>query len=197
MAIGFVWGLLNGDYGTALGVGVFFELFWLDQIPAGTYIPPNSVFSCFLALSVVDFFSLHTPGQVVFPILMSLPLALLGSKLEFFQRRWQDGGYNTLLHWARLPERRRNPNQPERLVLFSLLQQMGLQFALYTVCVLALVGILLFVFLEMEPFTLTEGMRWPHLWFPAALGGVLALRVKRSYVILAGGVFALALFNTL
>lgn len=197
LAVGVLWGLLTGEYETALAVGIFFELFWLDQIPAGTYIPPHSLLSTFLALSLVDSFEMTQPGEIVYPILLSLPMGLMGAKLEYLQRRWQDGSYNNLLHWARMPVRRRNPDHPKRLLRLSILQQLAVFFALFTVSVLALAGVLVFLQSFEEPFLLTERLRWPHLWFLAALGGLLALRVKRSYVIVACSVLVLAVFNTL
>ena len=197
LAVGLLWGVVTGEYETAISVGIFFELFWLDQIPAGTYIPPHSLCSTFLALSLMDSFKMTQPGEIVYPILLSLPMGLVGGKLEYLQRRWQDGSYNNLLHWARMPVRRRNPDHPKRLVRLSLLLQLAVHFAFFTVSVLALAGVLAFLGMYEEPFALTADLRWPHLWFLAALGALLALRVKRSYVIVACSVLILAVFNTL
>lgn len=178
-------------------MGIFFELFWLDQIPAGTYIPPHTVLSAFLVLSLIYYFEMTTPAEIVYPILLSLPMALLGAKIEYFQRRWQDGGYNNLLHWARMPARRRNPDHPKRLVRFSVLQQLCMQFGFFIVAVLALAGALILLQSYEEPAALASGLRWPHLWFVAAIGGLLALRMRRSYAILLCSLLGVALFNTL
>lgn len=192
-----LWGLVTGNHETALAVGIFFELFWLDQIPAGTYIPPNMAICVFLSLSLADYFSMQTPGELVYAIVLTMPMALLGAKLEYFQRRWQDASYNNLLHWARMPIRRRNPDHPKRLVRISLLQQLSMNYGFFIVAVLALAGVLTFLRSFPEPAALTSGLRWPQLWFLAALGGLLALRMKRSYAIVACSVLALALFNAL
>ncbi len=193
--VGLLWGFLFGDYQTSLGVGIFFELFWLDQIPAGTYIPPNTVLSTFLTLSLVQYFSLISPSAIMLPLALSVPLALMGAKIEYYQRRWQDSGYNTLLQWARIPVPRRNPHQPERLVMLSLLQQLCLNFALFTVGLLVLIGLLTIFPLHSLLYIGGLKLTWPHLWLMAALGGLLALRVKRSYAILSYCVVLLVLLG--
>lgn len=197
LAVGLIWGACTGDFSTPVAVGVFFELFWLDQIPAGTYIPPNSVLSTFLCLSLCEYFKLSQPGEIVYPLVLTMPMAVLGAKLEYQQRRWQDGGYNSLLHWSRMPGHRRHPHKPERLVLFSLVQLVALNLALFTLGLLAILGILLLLGLDDKAAMLDLPLGWAHLWFLAAIGGLLALRVKRSYIIVACGVVLLALISIL
>ncbi len=193
LAVGLLWGLLTGHYQLGLGVGLFFELFWLDQIPAGTYIPPNTVFSTLLTLGLADYFLLLQPSELLLPLALSLPMALVGARLEYLQRRWQDAGYNSLLHWMRLADGRRNPRHPERLILTSVLQQLALNLAVFTVGILVLIEVVAVMRPMVGAYLRSFPITWPHLWFVAALGGILALRLNRSYKILACGVVLLTL----
>ncbi len=192
---GLLWGLLTGDMHTALGIALFFELYWLDQIPVGTYIPPNSLLSTLLALSLAQYFNLSDPGLVVYPLVCAIPVALVASRFEYFQRRWQDAGHNSLLHWQRSSGRLAHSLVPERLVFISLVQQFMMQFALFILGMLCLLALLSFLQTPDVRETLTLPLRWTHIWFLAALGGVLALRTKHSYGILALGVGAVALLS--
>jgi PTS system mannose-specific IIC component len=38
------------------------------------------------------------------------------------------------------------------------------------------------------------GVTWAHLWVAASLGGLMALRLKRAYIILGAGIFLFALY---
>lgn len=190
---GLLWGLVTGDMSTALGIALFFELFWLDQIPVGTYIPPNSLLSMFLALSLAQYFHLDTPGLLVYPLVCAIPMALVASRLEYLQRRWQDAGHNSLLHWQRASGKLEHSLQPERLVLVSLLQQFMMYFALFILGLLSLLALLHFLQAPEVRKMLTLPLSWMHIWFLAAIGGVLALRTKQSYGILALGVGLVAL----
>ncbi len=192
---GLLWGAVTGDLHTTLGIAVFFELFWLDQIPAGTYIPPNSLLSTLLSFSLVQFFDLRDPGLIVYPLALSVPFALFGSKIEYFQRRWQDAGHSSLLRWQRRSGWNVSNRKPERLLYTSLVQQFVMNFTLFILGQLFLLGVLYFLMSPDVRKAIVLPISWPHLWFVAALGGMLALRTKRSYSILAAGVGLLTLVS--
>lgn len=186
LAVGFVWALVSGDWETSLGVALFYELFWLDLFPAGTFVPPQSVASTVMALSLISYFGLSGPSEYALPLLCSLPMGLLGVRLELFQRRWQDAGYNSLLHWARKTGSRHTARHaPGRLVGISLLQLFALYFITFCLGLLALIAVM--TFLQAQQTVLGAGMalQWGHLWFVGALGGVLSLRIRKSYVTFA------------
>lgn len=63
------------------------------------------------------------------------------------------------------------------------------------------VAILILKFLFQAVFTLYPGLlasvdvKWTHLWVAATLGGLMALRLKRAYVVLATGICLFVLFT--
>lgn len=125
-------------------------------------------------------------------ILASMPLAWLGSKLEMWLRDQERAGYNKLLHWVRHPG---NSIGPGMLIL----QSLGRTFFISWVAFLLTVLVLMFLFdtlFTLYPSVLTSvDVRWSHLWGAATLGGVMALRLKRAYAVLATGVVLFVLFT--
>ncbi len=183
LTAGFLWGAITGDWATSLGVAVFFELFWLDLFHVGTYIPPNSLLGVYLVLGITQYFHLSTPGQILLPLALSLPMALVGARLEAVHRVWQDAGYNALLNWTRRGVTKMAVT-PGKLLVNSLAITMGSQFALFTLGVLA-VAAFTHAAQQLPEFSqLGSTIVWGHLWFAAAVGGLLALRIKKSYAVL-------------
>ena len=121
----------------------------------------------------------------------------LGARLEYFHRRWQNNAYNGLLQWARRSREQesRNDRQLQAIVVRSLLQNAVLSFAFFAT-VISLVWLVLSLAGAPRSFAaLNAPVGWAHLWFCAALGGVLALRVKRAYVTLGTGVLLAAVLG--
>lgn len=180
-----------------LGIGVFYELFWLDLFPAGTYIPPNGLFSTFMALSLVEYYGFTRPGDVIIPIMLGIPFALFGAGFEFIQRRRQDRNYNAVLIWARQPENNRVGFLPEKLVFSSVTQLFIGNMLLFLAGYYLLIIILNFIN-TMSVFPPTApAPKWGHLWLTAGIGAVLSLRVKYAYSIFLIGAGAVVLFLAL
>lgn len=192
--LGLIWGLVFGHCEQSLGVAVFFELFWLDHFPAGTVIPPNTTLSTLVALCLARYFRLEGPQELFAPVVFCVPLAFFGARLELMQRRIQDRGYNQLVRWSRRPDHHA-ARGPERLILTSLAQTAALNAAAFALFFCSLVW--LFSYLppaDMAGF-LGVPLTWGHLWFPAAMGGLLALRLKSAHAILGLGVAAMVIFR--
>jgi PTS system mannose-specific IIC component len=180
---------------TALAVSIIFELFWLDLIPAGTFIPPNAAAANLGALAIIHFFGFRTPSETVFPILLCLPLGWVGARVEDIQRRWQGAGYERLLAWSTGHSAR--PYPPGRILLSSVLQSVVLDFVFFTVAVvalIALVGLLTSHGLLRPP---RNFLSWGHLWIAASFGGVMSLRSERAYSMLAAGIALVTLVSLL
>ncbi len=184
-----------GDLELALRVSIIFELFWLDLIPAGTYIPPNTAASNLACLTLMHAFGLATPAEAVFPILLCLPLGWIGARLEDFLRARQNAAYESLQAWARGDAAR--PVHLGRLILESLAQGGVAHFLFFFAAVLSLISLvgLLRAWDLLQP---PQGLfHWGHLWVAASFGGILSLRSLRAYGALAGGVavvLAISLF---
>ncbi len=196
-AIGLLWGLVTGHIELGLGIGLFYELLWLDLFHAGTYIPPNSAASTLASLCLAEIWGLTTPPGMLLPLIAGLPLGLIGSKLEHFQRVWQNSAYNSLLQWARRSHQLEEPTDRhlQYVVIRSLLQNAILSF-LFLASSLTIIWAALTPLRAPESFRMLDiEMGWAHIWFCALIGGVLALRVKRAYVTLVIGVITAAILG--
>ncbi len=185
--------MFSGNWEVSLGVAVFYELFWLDLIPAGSYIPPNSSISTLIALGLVNYFGLSLPSQLVWPLLMSIPMALISREMEAYQRRIQNGSYNALLRWARSTNT--NEHLPEKLIYFSLLQQLVMNFVLFSFGLLALIGCYTILQEQLPPNYLVFPFSWGWLWILAAVGGMLSLRIRPAYAMLCIAIAVFVLFS--
>ena len=81
-------GLFLGDPYTGLIVGAFLELFWIDRLPIGAYIPPNDTITAILvtASSIESAHDLGTlsQGLVILAVLLFLPLGILARQMELW-----------------------------------------------------------------------------------------------------------------
>lgn len=180
LAIGALWGLLTGEWGLAASLAIFFELLWLDLFPAGTYIPPNAGASMLLTLGVARYFGIDQASLLAVPMVISLPASMLSSKMEYLQRHMQNKSYNRILQWARMP---RSANEPGNVIAFSLLQQALFHAMFFSVALLVLIGTIKVMYWYIGHLPSIARVTWLHLWFFAAIGGVLSLRVRAAYLV--------------
>lgn len=191
LVIGLFWSLFYHDSATSLHIAIFFELFWLDLIPVGTFIPPHLTAATFAALALTTFFGFDDPARIMVILFASMPLAWIGTRIEGLLREREKDSYNQLLNWARNPL---SPNLPTVLVLRSLLRSFlaaGVSFFIAVMILRYIIGGLL----ELYPGVFASmDVTWAYLWIAATLGGLMALRVKRAYVILGTGIGLFILF---
>lgn len=87
-------GLMLGDAYTGLIVGAALELFWIDRLPIGTYLPPNDFLVAVLMASsaIIAGQELgHTSRELVaLSALIFIPFGYLGQKLDGFIIRSND-----------------------------------------------------------------------------------------------------------
>lgn len=83
-----VIGLILGDPYTGLIAGALIELFWIDQLPIGAYIPPNDAMTAILitAASIETGRSLGAlpQGLIVLAVLLFIPGGLLSRQMELW-----------------------------------------------------------------------------------------------------------------
>jgi mannose PTS system EIIC component len=81
-----VIGLFLGDPYTGLIAGAFIELFWIDCLPIGTYIPPNDTISAILiAAGAIESGRIlgHLPhGLIAMAVLIFIPIAFIAQEIE-------------------------------------------------------------------------------------------------------------------
>lgn len=178
-----LFGLLFGDLSTALAVGIFFELFWLDQLPLGAHIPPNGLGGALIALTLCGLSSPLAQGGEVPPIMIGVVAALGLGLVEARTRRLNDAGHNALLRWARGAGLAAMPDSPERIVKRHLLYAFGVNLGVFTLIALLSAGALwLLAAALQEP--VTAPVSRPALWMIAASGAAASLRLNRAFAAL-------------
>ncbi len=187
--------MFSGDFTTSLNIAIFFELFWLDLIPVGTFIPPHLTAATFSALALTTYFGFENPARIMGFLFASMPLAWLGAKVEEKIRERERSSYNTLLNWARHPD---SPNTPSVLVRNSLVRSFAMSGVSFFLAILILKFVFETVFSLYPGFLSRVDITWSHLWVSATLGGLMALRLNRVYAVMGSaiGIYVLFLIST-
>jgi PTS system mannose-specific IIC component len=186
LVIGFLWGALTGDYSASLGIAIFFELFWLDNIPAGTYIPPQLIAPTLAACVLVTKFEFTQARQIALVLLACMPLAKIGVLIESSLRKLHNKGYQRLINWARKGSA--DDPIPSELVYSSIFRTFIASFFFFWSSVLILYYVLRAIFHKWGLTIAAIDLQWSYLWIAASLGGLLALRLRKAYATLAFGI---------
>lgn len=184
---GLLWAVLTAQWNPAFSIAVLFELLWLDLIPAGTFIPPHSTAAFTVAVTTATFFGFTEAGDMLFPLLLAMPMAKAGTYLEVTLRRRWNKGYNKLIR-ATSPGRQEDFT-PSVLIAKNVIEASTAHFLFFLVsctAVIAVTGILRNHFQMLVP----TGLDWKYLWLAACVGGLLSLRTPRAYGALAFGIGA-------
>ncbi len=181
LVVGILFALILDPALPFLGIGIFFELLWLDAIPAGTYIPPQSQLAAFVCAETAALLQVSQPGPMIPLILLAIPLAWLGSRGESFHRSRQNAVHDALLSETAASSLQKR-GDPARFVLRSLVQYFAFQTGLGLLAAMCLYSLGAAI---LPYWPLQEGPGWPEIWGAALLGGLLALRLRRSYLVFA------------
>lgn len=118
-------------------------------------------------------------------------MALIARELEAYQRRLQNGSYNALLRWARSSSS--TEHLPEKLIHLSLLQQLVMNFILFSFGLMALIGCYTILQDHLPADYLVFPFSWGWLWILAAVGGLLSLRIRKAYASLCVAIIVFVL----
>lgn len=81
-----VTGLILGNPYAGLVIGAILELFWIDRVPIGIYIPPNDSIAAVIATSAAILASPPqtevTPERIALAVLMAIPFGILAKKID-------------------------------------------------------------------------------------------------------------------
>ncbi len=95
-----VIGLILGDPYTGLIVGAFIELFWIDRLPIGAYIPPNDTIAAILitasSIESARFLGNLSQGLIALAVLIFF-------RSGFSRRRWNCGSAGAMRNWPKRP----------------------------------------------------------------------------------------------
>lgn len=87
-------GFFLGDPYSGLLIGAFMELFWIDRLPIGTFIPPNDSLTAILITASCIFSGKiigHNLKEIIaFSILIYIPCGYIAQKMDSFYIRVND-----------------------------------------------------------------------------------------------------------
>ncbi|MFW5486973.1 MAG: PTS sugar transporter subunit IIC [Desulfovibrio sp.] len=192
LVLGLAWASFSGEYVSSLGIGVFFELFWLDLFPAGTFIPPNYVAATIAPLAICHRYGLSSPAEVLPVLALGMAVGKFGQWLEQMLRNRNDEAD------IRLHEEKNFPRQTTTgLVAAAIARNIAASFLFMMVI---LIGVAL-TSPWWHPFLLEwqelVSFHWWELWFCSSIGGILAIRWRRVYGLMAAGVIIIAMSSFL
>jgi PTS system mannose-specific IIC component len=86
-----VMGFILGDPYTGLIAGAFIELFWIDRLPIGAYIPPNDTMAAILitasSIESARLLGNISQGLIALSVLIFIPLGILAQRMELWISR--------------------------------------------------------------------------------------------------------------
>lgn len=182
LVVGVIWGAFTGEWDMTLKLALFFELFWLDLMYVGTYIPPFSSMSLLMCVLLVDYFGISDVQQLPLPLLLSLPWALTGAAAERWARQRQSMLFFNLVERG---EAAHASSVPSRVFLQCIGKLMILQAVVFAGCytITENLGHLVIGWVGLPVFS---WLNWGLLWtLGAAMGGFMALRTRRAYAVFA------------
>lgn len=178
---------------TAVSLAVFYEMFWLDLFPAGTYMPPNSLFPMLTVLSLMETMGQPDITTLFLPVILTLPLAALGSLIERRQREWQVTSYNRIIR------KLRTDGDLGMAASYSVAASLSQLFLFNLIAFCAVTGLVFFLWGAIAAWKghmlVLAQASWPLLWVFGAVGGVLALRIRRNYIVFIAGSICIALLS--
>ncbi|MFP4237400.1 MAG: PTS sugar transporter subunit IIC [Desulfonatronovibrio sp.] len=186
IVVGFFIALLTGEVFPVMYIAAFFELLWIDIIPAGTFIPPNAIFCVVATVILVEIFALE-PASQIFPVMVAtIPLAFLSSWLEGTQRTAQNRNYNIILQQSR---KTGDNYRPGAMIKASVLHLLLIYLVLGTTGIYTLVLLLNIIHVYLP---VNNDLSWSHLLLTASLSALAALRIKKAYISLILGITAIS-----
>lgn len=185
-----ILGLLLGEFDLAWKVGLFFELFWLDQFPAGTYLPSSGQAGACLALGALVYGHAHSPAAALLACLFGCVAGELLTVAENRLRLGNDHYHRLLMLWSMAPKR----GVPPEWLLWRAVTRQAVVLGLVFAVLAGAAGFLFRTIIEQRWLDVDDlGLAWWQVWLVASMGGVLGLRVRAVYKVAAVGV-AIVLF---
>ncbi|MDL2316105.1 hypothetical protein LJC59_03375 [Desulfovibrio sp. OttesenSCG-928-A18] len=193
ISIGLAWWLITGDYAPALPLALFFEIFWLDLFFIGGYIPPMAAFPYLLFLALAGSFGWNDPTSMAFPLVMLLPFAYLVPYHEARQRDLQKNASSKLLAAAQ-GESPLN-SLPGRMLVVSSLQILVGGAVLFIAAYYLLYALFSLAVFNESAKHIPLNVNWTVLYGAAAIGALLALRIRKAFLVFGMCVLALLLLQ--
>lgn len=129
-------------------------------------------------------FQLTSPAEALFVAASTAILGRLFAALEGAQRLVEN---IVLSRYTAARERTRAPFSPGRLIRRAFADMAILNGLTFGVVLAGLIALFHVLLPRVWPYLASSGATWSQLWILGSLGGVLSLRYRPAYVVLAGG----------
>ncbi|WP_370735940.1 hypothetical protein [Halodesulfovibrio aestuarii] len=121
------------------------------------------------------------PSQLVIPMVLSMPAALISPHLDQALRQRHNKHHNKLLALKKTEFDVDEELFLHKIISKALLQTVSINFVFFFIYLLVLIGTISVAYDVHGSIIECSGLSWSYLWFFATLGGVLSLRVRRAY----------------
>lgn len=138
--------------------------------------------STLAALTLVEVYHFTAPPLAVLAIIACLPLAWLGTRIEAMERERQNKSYNELLRSSRGGM---DAFSPGGLVRKGFVRMAVINWLFFLASSITLVWIAGSVLPFLQRYVVLLPVKWWHVWFGASLGGLLSIRFRPGYILLA------------
>ena len=170
--------ILNEPY-TGLVCGALIELFWIDRLPIGTYVPPNDTMTTVIvtAAAVIagDALGHHSRELTVFALLALLPLGYAGQQIDTWIIRSNDRFAKDALNLAETADIR----GVERKHLLALVKPFILSVIFIGIAVAGGSWMLILVFPMLPPFA-KQTLTLSYFFIPLLGIAVALTTIKRQ-----------------
>jgi PTS system mannose-specific IIC component len=192
LTAGIILWLVTGEAGLLLAA-VFFELLWLDLFYAGTYVPPDNLFSYMIFAPLMIDLGLEEPQDLCVVMLFCLPFAALAGKLEARMRFRESAGHKRM---NQAIDARGDIEATAAAIVWRSLSRLALLgIMLYSLTAILIYGVAALWIWKFGSVYRIEWAGWGFLLCLAALGGLLSLRIPwarvcfGACVLVAGGLY--------
>lgn len=173
-----------GNIEGSLRVALFHELFWLDLIAVGTFVPPSALATTLASLSLMHCFGLVSPMAACVVSALTAPLALVFAKLDIFQRGYENSVY---LKYRERRTREHLAVAPGPLIGRAMAHLAALHGATFCLALAGLIALGNVLLPLLWPLIEARQFSWGQLWILGSLGAILSLRYRPAYVVVACG----------
>jgi len=171
-----VTGAILGDPYTGLIAGAFIELFWIDRLPIGAYVPPNDtvaailIAACAIESGRILGFLGHLPqGLIALAVLIFVPFAYLAQQMD----RWIIRGNEKPANEALKNVMNGAPHAIARKHLFAALKTWLLSAGLILIAIPIGIGVMTWGYPRLTP-RIIRGLDWVYGLLPL-IGTAVAL----------------------
>lgn len=181
-------GLFSQAQMLAIGLGIVFELLWLDILALGLLVPPYGTLGFLLLFPVALQNNWSSPNYLFLPLLFCMFCAYLASSLEQYQRQLHNIVAVQVVEWCRNPLRGWSPSLA---IAYSVILRALSQGLLYIAC--------FFILNLFGPYLVDLGAKylpnvtWGMFYAAAITGAVLSLRIRRAYFVFSLAILFLAI----